>query len=249
MPRRKTPVDPLEEMAARRLHMDAKREQGKSRFVASVQYKGEIAAHILRGETSEEITAETARVAYYSMLGQYRHVAIPLTKQKHSATLWLRVANCCKLAQVAPGKYMHAIFDFYHRSFGKAPEIHQLTTDVAVSKVRRFYDLQGVSESCVQVHALAAPKTHPSASPTQPQVVPTPAAALQPKVTASSHYVPIPKSELFVLAESQMQRLMKANKLSRSQVYKELALPGDVYFPPTFLKQDPVYAQVLREQQ
>lgn len=268
----------LDRLAVLRTEQETRREQAKERFTQSVQYKCELAAHILRGEDSQLINADIARVAYYNMYAHYYHTQNPtLTKTSERANVWVRVADCCKLAQVSPGRYMQPMFEFYHRAFGRAPKPHELTTEKAVARVRNYYD-KGILE-CADVpaptsqtdsavnhlhlptslkktdDAQTAP-SHPASPPstTSSSTASTYTTLLQTEremplavaPAASSLYVPIPKSELFVLAEQQIQRIMRRQKMTREEVYRTLVIPGDVYLPAQFMKQDPAYQRALR---
>jgi hypothetical protein len=163
---------------------------------------------------------------------------------------------------------MHPMFEMYHRAFGRPPKPFELTTEKAVARVRNYYDKgilecvdepaptnptdQRVSLPSKSVSVKSQPLSHQTSSSTDltsttrlqtEAMLPVPVAQ-----AASSRYVPIPKNELFLLAEQQIQRIMRRQKMTREDVYKTLVIPGDVYLPPAFLKQDPAYARALSDQ-
>jgi len=83
--------------------------------------------------------AQNLRLLYYSMLRDYRgdiYKSKPLTKRGRA--LWLRVEKAWRRAGCDPKKYMHAQFKWFHKAFGKAPEVQQLATDGAVDRAREY---------------------------------------------------------------------------------------------------------------
>lgn len=222
----------LQSLADLRRNLIDKKDRARTRFEAGAHFRAELAAHVLRSEESVEINADIARVAYHTMYQEYYHSSYAVTKLEERSHVWERLADACKLAQLTPRAYLYPLFSFYHSSFGRPPKHFELTTETAIAKVRRFYNLPEELSECASVSA----KTN------------VPASQSAPKVAASSIYVPVPKSELFSLAEKQMQRVMKAQRMSREQVYRDLVLTGDLYFPPHYLKHDPTYQRVVSEQ-
>jgi len=90
--------------------------------------------------TSLSLEAQTLRSMYYTMLKDYRGESFtfpgPLTKRGES--LWGRVGDMCKQAGCSPQKFMRAQFDWFHKAFGRAPELNQLATETAVIRARDF---------------------------------------------------------------------------------------------------------------
>jgi hypothetical protein len=54
----------------------------------------------------------------------------------------------------------------------------------------------------------------------------------------------IPISDLFKRCEKQMADLMRAQNMSREDVYRKLVLPGLAVFPEQFLNADPTWKRV-----
>lgn len=78
---------------------------------------------------------------YYKMLDEYYHkqsIRMPHTPNKRSLALWRRVATSCRQAQAEPEAYLRAQFSYFHKAFGKPPEVYQLATENAVTRAQTF---------------------------------------------------------------------------------------------------------------
>ena len=93
---------------------------------------------VLSGEADD--IDETKMAGIYARLRtQYDgkpHVGKPLTKR--SKSFWGRVLVKQKESGVSPEKFMTAQFDWFHKNFGKIPEVFQLATDAAVTRAREY---------------------------------------------------------------------------------------------------------------
>jgi len=98
----------------------------------------EHAKSVLSGEADD--VDETKMAGIYTRLRtQYDgklHASKPLSKRAKS--FWLRVIERQKQAGVSPEKFMTAQFDWFHRNFGKVPEVFQLTTEAAVTRAKEY---------------------------------------------------------------------------------------------------------------
>jgi hypothetical protein len=71
------------------------------------------------------------------------------------------------------------------------------------------------------------------------------AASVKPvQVRTSNIEANIPIGDLFRRCEKQMTDLMRAQKMSREEVYRNLVLPGLAVFPDKFLNADPLWKKV-----
>ena len=93
---------------------------------------------VLNGEADD--INETKMAGIYARLrSQYDgkpHVGKPLTKR--AISFWQRVISRQKESGVSPEKFMVAQFDWFHKNFGKVPEVFQLTTDASVTRAREY---------------------------------------------------------------------------------------------------------------
>jgi len=55
------------------------------------------------------------------------------------------------------------------------------------------------------------------------------------------------KATEFKLADRMVTSVMRAQGLSREEVYRKLVLPGHLYISPDYLKNDPVYSKVVKD--
>jgi hypothetical protein len=65
-------------------------------------------------------------------------VRYPKIMSKRGIAFWGRVAKNCDKAGVTPEVYMRAQFNWFHRKFGRPPELLQLATENALSRVVEF---------------------------------------------------------------------------------------------------------------
>jgi hypothetical protein len=91
----------------------------------------------------EAVYAEehTLRTLYYRMLEEYygkKNFAVSNDMDNKALALWGRVKAKCHDAGVDPETFMRAQFVWFHKSFGKAPTIVQLTTATAVARASEF---------------------------------------------------------------------------------------------------------------
>lgn len=56
------------------------------------------------------------------------------------------------------------------------------------------------------------------------------------------------KAEKFRLADKTLLKVQRAQGLSREEVYRNLVIPGHLFISPEFLKIDPTYSKVLKEE-
>lgn len=81
----------------------------------------------------------TLRTLYYRMLEEYygkKNFAIVDVMDNRSLSLWSRVRTKCEASGVTPEQFVRAQFIWFHKSFGKAPTIVQLTTETAVQRAK-----------------------------------------------------------------------------------------------------------------
>jgi hypothetical protein len=65
-------------------------------------------------------------------------VRYPKLMSKRGIAFWHRVAVNCTTAKVSPELYMRAQFHWFHKKFGRPPEVLQLTTKNALDRVVEF---------------------------------------------------------------------------------------------------------------
>lgn len=78
---------------------------------------------------------------YYKMLDEYyakSQIRMPHSYSKRAIAMWKRVADSCEQSEVEPESYIRAQFAFFHKAFGKPPELSQLATDNARTRAREF---------------------------------------------------------------------------------------------------------------
>lgn len=93
---------------------------------------------VLNGEADD--IDETKMAGIYGRLrSQYDgkpHMGKPLSKRAKS--FWQRVIAKQKESGVSAEKFMTAQFDWFHKNFGKIPDVYQLTTDAAVTRAKEY---------------------------------------------------------------------------------------------------------------
>lgn len=117
--------------------------QFSERHEAATAYHSQLAKAMLTGEPLPSflsLEAQTLRQLYYSMLKDYQGAlyTLPGPPTKRSEALWKRVEDACKRAGCEPKKFLRAQFAWFHKSFGSAPKLTQLTTDSAVQRALEF---------------------------------------------------------------------------------------------------------------
>ncbi len=132
--------DALEE---RRLRSLKKSIQFSEQREAATAYHSQVAKAILTGkELPSDLTlqAQTLRTLYYSMLKDYEGESyrLPRPITKRGVAMWKRVGDACEKAGCDPKKFMRAQFDWFHRTFGKAPVLTQLASVTAVTRAQEF---------------------------------------------------------------------------------------------------------------
>lgn len=99
---------------------------------------------IMTGEYEEDgldPSVRSLREHYYRMKRDYTLSAdfsqVP-DMNKRSIALWTRVSNAWKLSGVSQEHFIKAQFDWFHRSFGKAPDVVNLVTESAVERAKEY---------------------------------------------------------------------------------------------------------------
>jgi hypothetical protein len=135
--------DILAVLEQRRLRSIKKSIQYEEQREVAAQHHSAVAKVIVSGKSNDvglSIEVQTLRSLYYDMLQDYQGntygIAGPITKR--GAALWTRVANAWKCAECTPTQFMRAQFAWFHKAFGKAPKVKQLTTDSAINRAREF---------------------------------------------------------------------------------------------------------------
>jgi hypothetical protein len=98
---------------------------------------------VLSGETiSPEVpvSIQVLRDTYYNMLRSYQgnDYSYPTEMNKQSINLWTRVETARSKAGCLADKYIKAQFAWFHKKFGKAPTVEQLSTPGAVERALEF---------------------------------------------------------------------------------------------------------------
>lgn len=102
---------------------------------------GKVAKSVLSGKPIHPglpMEAQALRTTYYEMLKDYKggsFYRVPGPINKRGVALWQRVEKARKKAGVDPKSFLKAQFAWFHKNFGKAPTVEQLTTDAAVERV------------------------------------------------------------------------------------------------------------------
>lgn len=107
----------------------------------ATNHHGEVAKSVLSGKPMHPalpMEAQTLRTTYYEMLKDYKggsFYRVPGPINKKGVSLWKRVEKARQRAGVDPKTFLKAQFAWFHKNFGKAPTVEQLTTDAAVARV------------------------------------------------------------------------------------------------------------------
>lgn len=113
------------------------------RLEATAEYHSEQVKAMVLGESlpsSLSSNAITLRTLYYSMLEDYKGSSYAQAgpPSKRAEALWRRVEAACERSECPPKKFMRAQFDWFDKTFGRAPDLVQLTTDAAIDRAREF---------------------------------------------------------------------------------------------------------------
>lgn len=93
-------------------------------------------------DTPQEINpADLAASLYYKMMDEYyarssyKQVTTPT---KRSIQLWTRVVKCAQETNIPIESYLRAQFSYFHKAFGRPPELSQLATAKAKDRAKTF---------------------------------------------------------------------------------------------------------------
>lgn len=95
-------------------------------------------------QSPQEINpADLAASLYYKMVDEY-HVRSSYkqvtTPTKRSIQLWTRVVKCADEVGLPIESYLRAQFAYFHRAFGRVPELSQLATAKAKDRAKLFVE-------------------------------------------------------------------------------------------------------------
>lgn len=117
---------------------------------AAVSQRAKLAKATLAEINGNEVPkdAEELRMAsiYYRMVDEYyakSSIRMPSKVSKRGLALWRRVVRSCTESQVEPEQYLRAQFQYFHKAFGRPPELRQLATDNAKTRAREFAGVKG----------------------------------------------------------------------------------------------------------
>ncbi len=102
--------------------------------------RGEDVKALLTGRTPSDLklpsTAAALRKHYYDMLSVYQGGSFAFAKAltKRGVALWMRVLQAQQESGVDPEQFIRAQFVWFHKAFGKAPTVEQLTTEAATQR-------------------------------------------------------------------------------------------------------------------
>ncbi len=135
--------DILEVIRMKKEQRDRKSELGKKHFENKIAKNAEEVKSIVSGENVNNgvpVEVISIRNEYYRRLERYtgKRSIFNTKMNKRSISLWTRVEQARKKVGCSYSHFMAAQFDWFNRTFGKAPSPEQLATEAAVDRVFIF---------------------------------------------------------------------------------------------------------------
>ena len=151
--------DIVEILRKHKLRKEARSEAFKKAQKNSIDSKMSTTKYVISGkDPNSSLPPEIVylREKYYNMLRTYKGDGVSFSKEmnKRSVALWTRVERARKMSGCDPDRYLKAQFDWFDRTFGKAPTLEQLSTDTAIERAAEF---AGPTEGKVLSNSRKAP--------------------------------------------------------------------------------------------
>lgn len=129
----------LDAVRKRRISLEERSQRGQDFYRKRVEGKAREVKGILSGDNPNAgvpVEVVALRDLYYYMLESYtrKREVFGVRMNARSVSMWTRVEKAQKRSGCSQERFLKAQFDWFHKTFGKAPEPLQLATDGAVER-------------------------------------------------------------------------------------------------------------------